>query len=375
MNVNNLLKSFSGKNNKYSFKNLLIKFTRKTISNEKVEDFIEMIISLDKQGQSTSAALKNIVSKKEKIINKNNGSTALDSTLIFYKDVKERFDESDTPTITTAMLPYFNKTEAMIAGASDEPMKALEAVIAFRNSNKGNKAIIIGAALMPLIYILISIGLINFFDQKVMRQMVTLVESFDKTPQGVLKLQIMIHDFVLGYQVYFLPFLVAVFAAYFIAIPTFKGEYRNFLEKVPIIGAPFALSRMINSGLFLKIVAFLYRNGATTNGALSAIRKNSTPFMKYEVGLIQEVHRLKGNSEDAFASTLFVGDVSYMLSVYLAADESTDHMESISNKINILVTAKIKKIAAIINLFGLLMVATYVILFILSNLSISDYLN
>ena len=375
MSVNKMKKRFSEKNSKISWADLLVKFTRLTISNEKVEDFIEMMISLDKQGQSTAAALNNIVTKKEKILLSKNASTAFDTTLNFYKDIKSRFDESDNPTITTALQPYLNKTEIMIVGVSSNPTDALQAVLDFRSASRGNNGKIISAAIAPFIYLLAVIGMINFFDEKVVKQMVTLVASFGKEPQGLLELQVSIHEFVLSYQLYFMPVILGIGIAYMMFIPMLSGKHRNFLEKVPVLGTPFSLSRMINSGLFLKIVAFLYRNGATTSGALSAIIKNSTPFMKYEVGLIQEVHSLKGSAEEAFSSTLFVGDVSYMLSVYLAADDAENHMESIANKIDVLVTKKVVAIARIINLTGLLITSSYIILFVLTNLSISEYMN
>ncbi|MBF4437362.1 hypothetical protein ERJ77_23345, partial [Vibrio anguillarum] len=218
-----------------------------------------------------------------------------------------------------------------------------------------------------MIYLLAIVFIVNATDSKIVRLLENMAISNNKTPTGMLKLLISVHDFVLTAQ-WFAPFvIIAIAVVYRHLCINLVGTLRTTVEKIWLFGLPFTLNRDNNASMFLNTLSILFQTGFTTQKALEVIKYDATPYLKYQVTGMEWRFSVKGKLTESLHCPLFKDNVSYLLSIYMDTKNATEHIDEVAERIDEAVTKRITSIAKTINMVGMIMTAAYILIFTLAN--------
>ncbi|WP_347361892.1 hypothetical protein [Vibrio vulnificus] len=160
-------------------------------------------------------------------------------------------------------------------------------------------------------------------------------------------------------QILYLPLSILLIFFYHYFLPNLYGKPRKIIEKIPLFGVPFSLSRDVNAALFLNSLSLLYKNSINTKRALFIIKESSTRFMKHHLDQMIEIHRITGSDVKSLQNSIFNKEINHILSIFFRVTDPTAHMDKISENIMNALENKVKFIAIAINVIGSITLAAY----------------
>ncbi|MDN3661085.1 type II secretion system F family protein [Vibrio agarivorans] len=356
-----------------TIKNDFVAFiARKMLKKEEVIEYIKFILELVGAGANLTQVVDAL---DETIVESYPKSYQKILLKVFYKNVRDRFKQSKNADIFDALKPYLNDKEQMIFKAAPTPLEGLKVIYDSSQQDGKLRKTIIGAAVMPFVYFLIIIGLVNGTQEPIIGKFTALLDKLGANAGYSMQTVDTFNRFIIETQVFMLPFVIFLVALYAYLIPNLSGAPRNLIEKVFLIGLPFKMSRDINAGLFLTSLALLYRNGINTKKALGIIEKSSTPFMKHHINQMLEVHSHTGSDRKAIQNDLFPTDINHMLSIFFRVADPTKHMEEISKNIIEKIETKVRAISIAINTTGSVALALYLVGLVLAMMELQGAVN
>lgn len=294
---------------------------------------------------------------------------------VFYKNVRTRFKQSKNADLIKALSPYLNDKEQMIFKAAPTTLEGLKVIYDSSQQDDRLRKILLAAAVMPFVYFLIIIALVNGTQEPIIGKFTDLVDRLGGQAGYSMQSMNGFNSFIIETQAYMLPLFLILVGLYVYLIPNLSGKPRKYIEKVFLFGLPFKMSRDINAGLFLTSLALLYRNGINTKKALGIIKKSSTPFMKHHINQMYEVHSHTGSDRKAIQNELFSIDINHTLSIFFRVADPAKHMEEISRNILGKIEAKIKVISVAINITGSLALTLYLVGLVLAMMELQGAVN
>ncbi|MBF4374357.1 type II secretion system F family protein [Vibrio anguillarum] len=335
-----------------------------------VYQYIEFILLKSEQSEEYQSILKSL--EKHKYKHFPNKDEAIKR---FYTQVRKTYQGSDNPSLVEALEPYLNSTENMVLSTNENTTAALRLILKNSKKTNGARTQLIKASVIPMIYLLAIVFIVNATDSKIVRLLENMAISNNKTPTGMLKLLISVHDFVLTAQ-WFAPFvIIAIAVVYRHLCINLVGTLRTTVEKIWLFGLPFTLNRDNNASMFLNTLSILFQTGFTTQKALEVIKYDATPYLKYQVTGMEWRFSVKGKLTESLHCPLFKDNVSYLLSIYMDTKNATEHIDEVAERIDEAVTKRITSIAKTINMVGMIMTAAYILIFTLANMSAQQYLS
>ncbi|ELP5729334.1 type II secretion system F family protein [Vibrio vulnificus] len=345
------------------------RFISMLISRQTVMEYMREITEQSAIEQNFEDATKTL----QQVSNKHFGNDFLKKPRCwFYSDIRKAYNKQ--PDLAKALTPYVSSADKLILNSGMKDIEAIKMVLDSNKNANAIQAILIKASLAPLGYFIAILGLINAFDGGIVATMIQLIGSQGKIPEGELALLLGIHDFVINGQTMLIPFVIAIIALYSWAVPCLKGKPRAVIESIPIVRIPFTVYRLIMASLVLKTLATLFQAGMPAQRAFKKIIEGSDPFIKQKVEEMFSVFKITGRTSDAFNNDLFGKEVRYTLDIYMSARNPDKHMNTIATKIEDSVLRKMTTVARGVNVSGLTLIATYIAIFVLANMSLSSYL-
>ncbi|MEI8659192.1 hypothetical protein [Vibrio sp. Hal054] len=289
-----------------------------------------------------------------------------------YRTARIRFAESEKSDIKDAIVIFLNKGEKMILSSVANSGTGIKAIL--HQSERSNKlvAIISAALFLPLVELSMLTVLIHLVHPKLIAGYVKIAERKEVELEGSLKYINTIDVFVMAYWPLVISLILIAIVMYRSLINVLRGKSRITLERIPIFGMPFKITRLVNSGLFLQFLATLYLSGITTQRALKILRENATPFMKSNIGEMAAVFSDTGSEVDALNHELFDDNTRYRLSVYFDLVDPTKNMGKIADKIIADIEIKVRRIAWILNIIFLASIAAYLAGLVMSMNAVQD---
>lgn len=344
--------------------------TKILLPKKEVYDYIRFVIVLSQQRQENLKIVQSLADRRLAHFQAPNHPVQR-----FYNDIRDSFVQSASPSLADSLSPYLNDVEKMVVQSSDDIIDALKTII--DNSEKSNQMQkkVIGAAIMPVIYLLAIVLLINATNDGLIGMLIEMVEKSGKEPQGSLAAIRNINELVIQYQPLALPSIAGGFIAYAYWLPRAKGNAREIIERVPLFGIPFAIHRDLSAAAFLNILSALFKAGRPVKEALPLIHSNASMYLREQIQAIEYQFSFTGKIGDSMQCALFKSKVKYLLSIYLTSDNATKHMASVSQQIEKQVDSKTGVVAKVVNLAGIVLVAAYILLLVFANMSMSNYLN
>lgn len=339
------------------------------VSKQTVMEYMTEITEQSAIEQNFEDATKTL----QQVVNKHFGNDFLKKPRCwFYSDIRKSY--SKQPDLAKALIPYVSSADKLILSSGMKDIDAIKMVLDSNKNANAIRAILIKASLAPLGYFVAILALINVFDGGIVATMIQLISTQGKLPEGELAILLGIHDFVINGQTMIIPCVIAIVALYGWAVPCLKGKPRKIIESIPVVRIPFTVYRLIMASLVLKTLATLFQAGMPAQRAFKKIIEGSDPFIKQKVEEMFSVFKVTGRTSDAFNNDLFVKEVRYTLDIYMSARNPDKHMNAIAAKIEDSVLRKMTTVARGVNVSGLILIATYIAIFVLANMSLSNYL-
>lgn len=141
--------------------------------------------------------------------------------------------------------------------------------------------------------------------------------------------------------------------AYYLSLPRWTGRSRQFFDRIP----PWSLYRDRNASGLLVILAGLIRAGLTVDDAIERVRKSSTPYMRWHLGLM--LKRLKIHANDpikAFETGLFSRPILDRLADALRTRAPDEALSMMGEKSLQAILKLVKNSAAFANMICMLVI-------------------
>ncbi|MUK37620.1 bacterial type II secretion system protein F domain protein [Aliivibrio fischeri] len=369
----NKINIFSLKENLSPLISTVKKLCRSIILPKKhVYEYLDIIFVKLKQGEDIASAIKTVEEKKYAFFPRKYNHYAIKQ---FYTSVKKNWESSENPHLADVMEDYLDEIELMILRSSDTSSIAISMILDNHNKSSSNIKTLIMAATAPIIYILIIIVLASASHGSLILPIVATIEQAGKTPIGELATLISLNEFIINNRELIIPLIFIIALAYKATFEIYVHESRVLTEKIFILGLPYRIHRANTSVLFLQTMATLTKAGFPMAKVLKTIIEYGSPFTAHEAKKIQSNFSITGQISDSLNTSLFTVDTNFKLSVYLETKTPAKYMELIAEKISEVVTSKILFISRTINITGMIAIASYILLLVLANFSINDYLS
>ncbi|EGQ9239482.1 MULTISPECIES: hypothetical protein [Vibrio] len=277
----------------------------------------------------------------------------------FYKTVYQRFVSSKNANIFYALEPFLDEKEKMIFQSAPTPLDSLKAIDSTAEADGKLSLMIKVASVSPFAYFIIILIMANVMQEPIFGKFMLLIEKLDKPVPPMIGGIYSFHDFMISTQILYLPLSILLIFFYHYFLPNLYGKPRKIIEKIPLFGVPFSLSRDVNAALFLNSLSLLYKNSINTKRALFIIKESSTRFMKHHLDQMIEIHRITGSDVKSLQNSIFNKEINHILSIFFRVTDPTAHMDKISENIMNALENKVKFIAIAINVIGSITLAAY----------------
>ncbi|MBY7854239.1 type II secretion system F family protein [Vibrio fluvialis] len=290
----------------------------------------------------------------------------------FFNNVRDNFSTAENPSIGAAVAPYLNDLEQTIVHTSKDAIGAFEQILAYQGRSSELREKLFNAMIMPLIYIGMIIVIANATNESVVQVMVGIVESSGNQATGMLGTLKSVNNAIIDLQWLLVPTILGIVMAYKKALSQLSGNTRLLCEKIWLLGLPFNIHRDVTAASTLDTLATLFNAGQNVEQALTTLKSGSFPYLAKEIEEIQNQFNIIGNLGESLKCQLFKSEVSYLLANYITSDNATTHMTTVAEEINKAVAKKVGVIAHFVNISGLIVVVSYVILVVFANLSMKS---
>ncbi|WP_281188478.1 hypothetical protein [Vibrio harveyi] len=290
----------------------------------------------------------------------------------FYNTVYQRFVSSTNADIFYAIEPFLDAKERMIFKSAPTALDSLKVIYdTSENDNKLSMMIRV-ASVSPFAYTIIIILMANAMQEPIFGKFMSLIDKLGQKPPPMIGGVYAFNDFLISTQILYIPLTIMMLITYKYSLPNMYGKVRMGLEKVPLFGLPFKLSRDVNAALFLNSLSLLYKNGINTKRALGIIEKSSTRFMKHHVNEMIQIHKIAGSDVKSLQNDLFSREINHILSIFFRVTDPTSHMDKISQNIVSALEGKVRFIAVGINVLGSVLLTLYLLFISLAMMELQN---
>ncbi|ENI4488058.1 type II secretion system F family protein [Vibrio fluvialis] len=329
--------------------------------------YLNFVIVKSGQQEDNLKIVTSLAEQRLKHFNKPNSPTQR-----FFDDVRDRFIKAKQPNLAEAIAPYLNDLEQTIVRTSKDSTQAFEQILEYQGRSSEIRGKLLGAIAMPFVYIIIVIVIANATNDSLVATMVSIVESAGNKATGMLASLQTINNTIISTQWAILPAALGIFSAYKHGLSHLSGKPRQICEKIWLFGTPFNIHRDVTAASTLDTLATLFKADQNVEQALTTLKSSSFPYLAKEIGEIQNQFNIIGKLGESLKCQLFKSEVSYLLANYVTSDNATTHMTTVAAEINKAVTKKVTMISYLVNVSGLILVMSYVIVVVFANLSMQN---
>ena len=182
--------------------------------------------------------------------------------------------------LTDAVEGWVPHNERMIIMAGEESgnlPRQLHALIEIIEAGRTIRSAILGGTFYPAVLLLATLGYLFVFGLFVIPTFTALIDPAGWRPLA--KSLYYLSQFTLNYGVYFLTALIAPVIAILATFPTFTGNTRVYLDRLP----PWSIYRLVVGAGFMHSLAALLRGGGRIKDALVGIRDTAPPYLAERV--------------------------------------------------------------------------------------------
>lgn len=279
-------------------------------------------------------------------------------------------DSSSVTEVLSEVVPPQDLTVINAAEKSGQLLNGLRMLVSMIEKNNELMVLLRKALVTPIILLLVVLFVIMGYSVKVFPTFIG-VMPVNKWPE-VTKNLYGFGDYL--YKGGMITVVVGAAAAVFLirlSMPLFKGPLRNLLlDKVP----PYNYYRVLQLGLFLRMLSTLMMNGIPMVDALSLMKQRASPWMGSHIDKF--IHNMKsGRSYKESLDTGFLTpEMLLTVSVYSGMDSFSETVKKMAEKCDVEIVKDIEKLSGLLKNLSLISLAGSVIWIFTAIFSLVDKL-
>ncbi len=184
------------------------------------------------------------------------------------------------------------------------------------------------------------------------------VLSVDKWPQVTQALYFFGNYLAAGGMITILVMAFLIVMGVRLSMPLLKGSVRTrFLDPFP----PYSYYRLIQLGLFLRMLSTLLLNGIPMVEALDLMKERASPFLAYHLGIFTGNMKVGRNYNDSFESGFLTHEMLLTVKIYAGMDSFSETVKKMAEHCDSQILGQIDKLSGILKNLSLVTLALSVV--------------
>ena len=141
-------------------------------------------------------------------------------------------------------------------------------------------------------------------------------------------------------------------------MPLMKGELRTrFIDPLP----PYSYFRIIQLGMFLRMLSTLLLNGIPMLEALNLMKERASPFLNYHLEIFTGNMKVGRNYKDSFDSGFLTHEMLLTVKIYAGMDSFSETVRKMAEGCDLQIQQDIQKLSGVLKNVSLVTLALAVV--------------
>lgn len=273
------------------------------------------------------------------------------------KIIDKMKSSSSVTDVLAGTVPPQYLTVINAAERSGQLSQGLRMLVAMVEKQSEIVAMVRGSMMMPIVMFIVVLLVIMGYSIQVFPTFIAVL-PVDKWP-GVSQGLYGFGNYLAGGGILtILGGAVGIFFLIRLSMPLMKGELRTrFIDPLP----PYSYFRIIQLGMFLRMLSTLLLNGIPMLEALNLMKERASPFLNYHLGIFTGNMKAGRNYKDSFDSGFLTHEMLLTVKIYAGMDSFSETVRKMAEGCDLQIHQDIQKLSGVLKNVSLVTLALAVV--------------